>query len=212
MLGRMWEAIENYAEENTTPPPALLERLREETYEKMSAPGMQVGAVEGRLLRLLVQLSGARRALEIGMFTGYSGLMIASGLPDDGELISCDVNPEAEAMARRYFEQSPDGKKINVRMGPALDTIESLEGELDFVFIDADKENYINYWEAVLPKVRQGGLIVADNVLWSGRVILDNPVESTVAIQAFNRHVAGDDRVEQVMLTVRDGVTLARRK
>lgn len=212
MYGKMWDAVENYALEHTSPPSALMERLREETFRDMKSPGMQVGAVEGRLLKMLVQLSGAKKALEIGMFTGYSGLMIASGLPEDGQLITCDVNPEAEAVARRYFDESPYGKKISIRLGPALKTIAGLEGPLDFVFIDADKQNYINYWEAVLPKVRPGGLVVADNVLWSGRVVLDKPVESTQNIQAFNRHVAADDRVEQVMLTVRDGITLARKK
>lgn len=212
MLGKMWDVIEEYAENNTTPVPELFERLREETFRDMAAPQMQVGAVEGTFLKLLVQMSGAKRALEIGMFTGYSGLMIASGLPDDGTLITCDVNPDAESVAQRYFAESPHGRKITIRMGPAIETIESLEGPFDFVFLDADKENYIRYWEAVMPKLRAGGIIVADNVLWSGRVVLNNPTDSTKAIVAFNEHVSRDDRVEQVMLTVRDGMTIARKK
>ena len=132
--------------------------LRDETRAKMKSPGMQVGPVEGRFLQLLARLVGAKRILEIGMFTGYSALMMAEALPDDGELTTCDVNPEAEAVAKRFFAQSPHGKKIRIRMGPALQTLELLSGPFDLVFIDADKESYPSYWEAVVPKVRAGGL------------------------------------------------------
>lgn len=205
------EALEKYAETHTDPVDPLFEELREETQRSMASPGMQVGPVEGRFLRLLAGLMGARQALEIGMFTGYSALMIASALPDDGELVTCDVDPKAEAIARRYFAKSPWGGRIRVAMGPALETIRTLKGPLDFVFIDADKENYANYYDAVLPLVRPGGLIVADNVLWSGKVL--NPKEpSDHAIVAFNARVAGDSRVEKVLLTVRDGMTLVRKK
>jgi caffeoyl-CoA O-methyltransferase len=177
----------------------------------MDYPQMQVGRLEGRFLKMLVELSGARRVLEIGMFTGYSGLMMAEGLPDDGRLITCDVNPKAEEIARRYFAESSHGHKIEIRMGPALDTIAALAGELDMVFIDADKENYLNYYEACLPKLKKGGLIVADNVLWSGRVL--NPQDTaTRAIVEFNDRVQADDRVENVCLTVRDGMMLVRKK
>lgn len=207
MLTLVPEAIEAYARDHSERPAPLFDALTKETHEKMSAPQMQVGPLEGAFLRLLVRLTGAKRALEIGMFTGYSGLMIAEGLPDDGELITCDVDPKAEQMARRYFAQSPHGRKIQIRMGPALETIRSLQGPLDFVFIDADKENYSAYFDAVLPLVRQGGLIVADNTLWSGRV-LDPKQESDRAIVAFNDKVARDERVEKVQLTVRDGMTL----
>lgn len=205
------EAIDAYAKEHSEKPSALFEELTRETHEKMSLPQMQVGPLEGAFLRLLVRLTGARRALEIGMFTGYSGLMIADGLPDDGELITCDIDPKAEEMARRYFARHPAGRKIQIRMGPALQTIETLQGELDFVFIDADKENYVHYFDAVLPKVRRGGLIVADNTLWSGRV-LDPKAESDRAIVAFNETIARDERVEKVQLTVRDGMTLMRKR
>ena len=173
--------------------------------------GLQVGRVEGTFLKLLVRLSGARRALEIGMFTGYSGLMIAAGLPDDGELITCDVDPKVEAIARRYFARSPHGRKIAIRMGPALETIRTLSPSIDFVFLDADKENYPNYYEAVFPLLSPGALIVADNVLWSGKV-LDPQEESDRAIAAFNERVTADSRVEKVLLTVRDGMVLARKK
>jgi caffeoyl-CoA O-methyltransferase len=172
---------------------------------------MQVGRIEGTFLELLVRLSGARRALEIGMFTGYSGLMIASGLPEDGTLTTCDVDPKAEAVARRFFARSPHGRKIAIRMGPALDTIATLLPYIDFVFLDADKGNYSRYYEAVLPLMPSGGLLVADNVLWSGKV-LDPKEDTDRAIASFNERVLHDPRVEKVMLTVRDGITLVRKR
>ncbi len=202
------EAIEAYAAEHSEPVGPLFEALREETYASMQSPNMQVGRIEGNLLRLLVKLSGAKRALEIGMFTGYSGLMIAAGLPEDGTLITCDVDPKAEAVARRAFAKSPIGRKIEIRMGPALQTLKTLQGPLDFVFIDADKENYLAYYEAVLPLLRQGGLLVADNTLWSGKVLAPTSA-SDHAIVAFNTTVAKDSRVDKVLLTVRDGMTVA---
>jgi caffeoyl-CoA O-methyltransferase len=205
------ENIEKYAEAATDPVDSLFDELREETFRTMADPQMQVGRVEGTFLKLLVRLSGARRALEIGMFTGYSGLMIASGLPEDGMLTTCDVNPKAEAVARRYFARSPHGKKITIRMGPALDTIRTLSPPIDFVFLDADKVNYPHYYEAVLPLMPSGGLLVADNVLWSGKVLHPRD-ESDRAIVAFNERVAKDPRVEKVLLTVRDGLTIARKK
>ena len=202
------EAIEDYAQAHTESVAPLFEALREETFASMKSPQMQVGRLEGNFLRLLVKLSGAKRALEIGMFTGYSGLMIASGLPEDGTLITCDVDPKAEAIARRAFAKSPVGRKIEIRMGPALETLKTLKGPLDFVFIDADKENYLAYFEAVLPLLKQGGFLVADNTLWSGAV-LKPKTASDLAIVAFNDAVAKDNRVDKVLLTVRDGMTLA---
>jgi len=205
------EDIERYAAAHTDPPGPLYEELREVTYGTMRSPQMQVGPIEGAFLKMLVQISGARRVLEIGMFTGYSGLKMAEGLPEGGELITCDIDPAAEAIARRFHERSPHGKKISIRMGPALDTIATLQAPLDLVFIDADKERYPAYYDAVLPLVRSGGLIVADNTLWSGRVL--QPRDQTdLAIVAFNDKVARDDRVEKVLLTVRDGMMLARKK
>jgi len=201
------EAIESYAAEHSEPVSELFEQLRKETYASMGDPQMQVGRLEGHFLRLLVRLSGARRALEIGMFTGYSALMIAEGLPEDGTLVTCDVDPKAEAIARRAFDRSPVGRKITIRMGPALETVKTLKGPLDFVFLDADKENYLAYSEAVLPLLRTGGLLVADNTLWSGRVLAPKSA-SDRAIVAFNDAVAKDTRVDKVLLTVRDGMTL----
>lgn len=205
--------LEAYAEAHTKDIPALFHALREETYAKMSAPGMQVGRVEGRFLQLLAKLMGARRILEIGMFTGYSGLMMAEALPEDGELITCDIDPKAEEMARRYHVQSPHGRKIRIRMGPALETLRTLQGPFDMVFIDADKEGYPGYWDAVVPLVRSGGLIVGDNVLWSGKVVeASDRSSSTAAIRAFNERVQADPRVENVLLSVRDGMMLALKK
>lgn len=200
--------LEAYAKAHSEPPGPGFEALREETYASTGSPGMQVGALEGAFLRLLVRLTSARRVLEIGMFTGYSGLMMAEGLPPDGELITCEIDPKVEEIARRHFARSPHGGKIRIRMGPALETLNALQGPFDLVFIDADKESYGAYWDQALPKVRQGGLLVADNTLWSGRV-LSPRTQTDQAIVAFNAKVAADPRVEKVLLTVRDGMTLA---
>jgi predicted O-methyltransferase YrrM len=174
----------------------------------MKSPQMQVDLIEGRFLKMLVRLTGARVVLELGMFTGYSALMMAEGLPEGGRLITCEIDPKAEAIARRYFAESPHGNKITIRMGPALETIKTLTDPLDLVFIDADKSNYANYYEACLPLLRSGGLIVADNVLWSGKVLHPDDANDH-AIVAFNRLVQSDRRVENVCLTVRDGMMLA---
>ena len=169
---------------------------------------MQIDIIEGRFLQMLVRLSGAKSILELGMFTGYSALMMAEALPDDGHLITCEIDAKAEAIARRYFAESPHEDKITIRMGPALDTIKTLTGPLDLVFIDADKVNYSIYYEACLPLLKPGGLVVADNVLWSGKVLHPKDADDH-AIVAFNGLVQSDPRVENVCLTVRDGMMLA---
>ena len=201
-------AVEQFAHDHTEPETDLYRRLREETYRVMSSPQMQVGVIEGRFLKMLVRLIGARNILEIGMFTGYSTLMMAEALPTDGRLVTCEIDSKAEAIARRYFAESPHGHKITIRMGPALETVKTLSGPLDLVFIDADKVNYSSYYEACFPLVKPGGLIIGDNVLWSGRVI-DPRDDNDHAIVAFNRLVQSDPRVENVCLTVRDGIMLA---
>jgi predicted O-methyltransferase YrrM len=205
------EAIEAYAVAHTDRPGALYESLRKVTLARMGSLSMQVGPVEGAFLKMLVEISGARRVLEIGMFTGYSGLKMAEGLPEGGELITCDIDPKAEEIARRFHARSPHGKKITIRMGPALETIKTLRPPLDLVFIDADKERYPAYYKAVLPLLRPGGLIVADNTLWSGRVLKPKAATDR-AIARFNALVARDPRVEKVLLTVRDGILIARKK
>ena len=208
MLTLVPDAIESYAAQHADPASPLLDELREETHARMKYPQMQVGRVEGALLRMIVRMTGARRVLEIGMFTGYSALCMAEGLPDDGTLVTCDIDPEAEKIARSYFARSPHGRKIDVRIAPALDTIAKLSGPLDLVFIDADKTSYSAYYDAVFPLVRQGGLIVADNTLWSGKV-LDPQTDDARAIVAYNAKVAADTRVAKVLLTVRDGMYFA---
>jgi caffeoyl-CoA O-methyltransferase len=201
-------AVEQFARDHTEAETDLYVRLREETYRVMQSPQMQVDVIEGRFLQMLVRLSGAKNILELGMFTGYSALMMAEALPDNGHLITCEIDPKAEAIARRYFAESPHRDKITIRMGPALDTIKTLADPLDLVFIDADKVNYSNYYEACLPLLKFGGLIVADNVLWSGKVLHPKDAEDH-AIIAFNRLVQSDPRVKNVCLTVRDGMMLA---
>ncbi|HEX4539404.1 MAG TPA: O-methyltransferase [Acidimicrobiales bacterium] len=204
--------IERYAENHTTPPPPYLEALAEETRSKLSAPGMMVGPVEGRVLEMLVFISAARRVLEIGTFTGYSALSMAAGLPDDGHIVTCEVDPRHAEMARLHISASPFADRIEVRLGRALETIRGLDGPFDLVFIDADKPGYVDYYEAVLPKLAPRGVIVADNTLWSGAVA--DPSEQddlTKEVRAFNDHVASDPRVVCVQMTVRDGMTLIRR-
>jgi caffeoyl-CoA O-methyltransferase len=204
------EQVEAYAVEHTTVLLDLFERLEAETREKTTAPQMMVGRLEGGFLAALVAITGAKRILELGTFTGYSSISMATALPDDGRIITCDVDPDATSIARRYMDESGHGDKIEIRLGPALATIETLEGPFDLIFIDADKPNYENYYEAVLPKLAENGLLIADNVLWSGRVVEPDEDESTQAITSFNEHVRNDERVAAVMLTVRDGMTLIR--
>lgn len=205
---KKFEELEHYLVSHSSPETTLHANLAAETREKTRDPRMMVGHLEGALLRMLVRLARARRVLEIGTFTGYSALAIAEGLPDDGQVITCDIDTVTTAIAQKYWNKSPHGHKIKLEIGPALDTIKGLSGTFDMVFIDADKRSYVAYWDACLPKVRKGGLVVADNVLWSGRV-LDPKEEDDHAIVAFNQHVADDPRVEKVMLPLRDGITLA---
>jgi caffeoyl-CoA O-methyltransferase len=199
------EKIEQYAFDHTSEEGELLSRLEEETYEKLEIPQMTTGRIEARLLKLLARLVGARRILEIGTFGGYSALSMAEALPEEGTLVTCEEDPVAIAFAQKYFSESPHGKKINQMVGPALESIKKLTGTFDMAFIDADKINYSNYYEAILPMIRPGGLIAVDNVLWSGRV-LDPQDESDRAIHQFNERVINDQRVESVLLTVRDGL------
>jgi caffeoyl-CoA O-methyltransferase len=205
------ETIEAYAEAHTTAPEPLLAELAAETRETMASPQMLTGTIEGRFLELLVAGTGARRVLEIGTFTGYSALSMAAALPPDGHVDTLDIEPRHAEVAQRYFDRSPHGGKITLHVGPALETIGRLEGDFDFVFIDADKGNYDAYYDAVLPRLSERGLIAIDNTLWSGKV-LDPADEHSRAIAALNAKIAADERVVAVQLTVRDGVTLVRRR
>jgi caffeoyl-CoA O-methyltransferase len=207
----MDEELEQYAEDRTRALSDLHARLWQETHEKTTAPGMMVGPLEGALLRLLVRLTAAKRVLEIGMFTGYSALAMAEALPDDGKLISCDVNPQTTEIARRYFATSPHGHKIEVRLGPARETLNTLKGAFDLCFIDADKEAYDDYYDACIELVRPGGLIVLDNMLQSGRVLKPRD-RAARTIAALNERIQKDARVENVLLPIRDGIMLAYRR
>jgi caffeoyl-CoA O-methyltransferase len=203
--------LESYAAEHSSAVPDLLERLERETRETMRSPEMLSGRAEGQLLRLVVLMTGAQRILEVGTFTGYSALMMASALPPSGELITLERDPAAEAVARRYFAESEHGSKIKLLMGPALDTLRRLSGPFDFAFLDADKQNYPRYYERILELLGPGGILAVDNVLWSGRV-LDPRDEETRAIHELNERARRDPRVEVALLTVRDGVLLVRKR
>ncbi len=197
--------------------PDILRRLREET-SSLPYAEMQISAEQGQLMALLTHLIAARRTLEIGVFTGYSSLAVALALPDDGRIIACDVSDEWTSIARRYWREAGVERKIDLRLGPALKTLDDLiaqgqGGRFDFAFIDADKENYINYYERSLVLLRPGGLIAVDNVLWDGKVVdLSVNDADTRAIRAFNESLHHDERVWLSMLPIRDGLTLACKK
>lgn len=199
------EEIEGYAEGHTTPPTELLAELAAETKATLDSPQMLTGTIEGRLLEQLVHALQAKRVLELGTFSGYSSISMAAGLPEGGHIDTCEVSEKHAGVAQRYIDRSPYPHRITIHMGPALETIERLEGTFDLVFIDAEKNGYVGYYEAVLPRLAGRGLIVADNTLASGRVI-----DGTPAITKFNEHVAADPRTVQVLLSVRDGMTLIR--
>lgn len=205
------EAIDQYAFRHTRAEDHLLQSLAERTQRDMHDAQMLTGRVEGRLLKLLVQLCRPRLVLEVGTYTGYSALSMAEGLGPDGRIITCEIDPRAQKVAQEAFDASPVGRRIEIRMGPALETIGSLHEEIDLSFIDADKEHYPEYYEAILERTRPGGLLVLDNMLWSGKVL--NPQEEIPRIlAALNRTIAGDERVENVLLTVRDGIQLVRKR
>ena len=197
--------------------PEILRRLREETARLPNA-GMQIGPEQGQFMGLLIQLMGARRTLEVGVFTGYSSLAVALALPPDGRVVACDVSEEWTAIARRYWAEAGVAGKIELRLGPAVGTLDALlaDGQsdsFDFAFIDADKENYDNYYERALRLVRPGGLIAIDNVLWSGRVAdPEAQGESLAAIRALNAKLHGDERVALSLVPIGDGLTLALRR
>jgi caffeoyl-CoA O-methyltransferase len=207
------DEIEAYAAAHTTPPTDLLAALAAETRETLRSPQMLTGAIEGRFLELLVFGLGAKRVLELGTYSGYSALSMAAGLPEGGHIDTCEADEQHAEVAGRYIAQSPYADRITVHFGPALETIERLEGEFDFVFVDADKENYGNYYEALLPRLAPRGLMAFDNTLWSGRVLdEEDDSEGTRVIRELNDRLAADDRVVTVQLTVRDGITLVRHR
>ncbi len=205
--------LTNYAEAHTSPESELLQRLNRNTRAQVMAPRMLSGHLQGRLLSMIAHMIRPRRVLEIGTYTGYSALCLAEGLTDDGLLITLEQNEELEDFARSYWQQSPLGAKIDLRIGAAADIIPTLTDTFDLVFIDADKRNNQLYYELIIDKLRPGGFILADNVLWSGKVIA--PVKpndlDTQTVLAFNQLVQNDPRVENVLLPIRDGITLIRK-
>ena len=209
-------AVEAYALDHTSAPTPVLSDLIEHTTGLGPISGMMTGPVEGRFLEFLVFALQPRLVLEIGTFTGYSSISMASALPAGARLVTCDVNEKAHATARRHAEAAGVVDRIDYRLGPALDSIATLDGPFDLVFIDADKPNYANYYEAVLTKISDHGMIAVDNTLWGGRVVPGDGEgdveENTAAIRAFNDRVRDDNRVISVLLTVRDGVTLIRKR
>jgi caffeoyl-CoA O-methyltransferase len=205
-------AIEDYALEHTTAALPLIAALRLETEQTMPVPEMAGGRVEVRVLEALVVAMRARRVLEIGMFTGVGALSIASRLPPDGKLISLETDEQVAEIARRHIAASPWADRIELVLGDARETVHGVQGPLDLVFIDAWKPDYIAYYEAVLPKLADTGVIVADNVLYSGDVVNDGATGGAAAMQAFNRHVQDDERVDNALLTIADGLMLAWRR
>ncbi len=208
-------AVHEYLLAHGTPPDELQQRLIAETAELGGIARMQIAPEQGAFMTILTRAVGAKRAVEIGTFTGYSALAIARGLPGDGHLLCCDVNEEWTAIGRRYWDEAGVGAKIELRIGPAVETLEALPpggDEFDLAFIDADKPNYVNYYEALLPRLKPNGLILVDNVLWGGRVVETGLDESGTAIQGFNDHVAGDERVDAGMLPISDGLPILRKR
>lgn len=204
--------IEAYAEAYSWAESEDCRALREETYANMECPQMVVGPLEGAFLKMMVRLVRAKRVLEIGTFTGYSALCFAEALPDDGVVITCDIDPESTAMARKHFSRSPYRRKIDLRVGPAIETLRDVAGPFDLIFIDADKINYVNYYRQALDLIGPHGVILIDNVLWSGEVLHQPSSDpSTAAIQELNRLIASDARVTAVLLTLRDGVFVISR-
>jgi caffeoyl-CoA O-methyltransferase len=203
---------EEYAANHSTPMSQLLEEVEHFTLTQTPYPSMLTGRVEGRFLRFLVQLSNVRRIVEIGTFTGYSALAMAEALPDDGEILTIDYNPDYAKIARSFFDRSPSGFKIKLKVGEAIQVLKTLPAErTDLVFIDADKQKYADYYKESMRILRDGGLILADNALWYGR-IFDPKDDDSRAMAEFNELVNADDQVEKVLLTIRDGIYLIRKR
>jgi caffeoyl-CoA O-methyltransferase len=203
------EDLQRYAEQHTSPESDLLKKINRDTYAHVLMPRMLSGHLQGRVLSMISHLLKPQRILEIGTYTGYSALCLAEGLSPGGRMVTIDVNEELEKKVRDHFAESQD--KIEYKIGNALDIIPTLNEIFDLVFIDADKSNYINYFDLVIDKVRPGGFILADNVLWSGKVLNKNPDNDTKSIIAFNQKIQHDPRVENVLLPIRDGIMMIRK-
>jgi caffeoyl-CoA O-methyltransferase len=204
--------IDAYCESRSTPHPEYMNALAEETRETLPIPQMMSGHLEGRLLEMLVHATAAKRVLELGTYSGYSALAMASAMGSDGRVITCEYQDAHADFAQRHIDASPYADRIEIRRGAALDTIATLDGSFELIFIDADKTNYARYLEAVLPLLAPHGLIVIDNTLWSGRVLpgFDDGAENTRALSELNDKIVADERLVAVVLPVRDGVTILR--
>jgi caffeoyl-CoA O-methyltransferase len=208
------QELEDYIENHSEKEPDLLAALNKETYQKILLPRMLSGHFQGRVLSMLSKLIRPVNILEIGTFTGYAALCLCEGMQENGQLHTIDIKEELETIQRKYFDRSPWGSQIFQHLGEATDIIPTLELKFDLVFIDADKENYINYFEMILPKMNKGGIILSDNVLWSGKVLepLQKNDSSTKVLLEYNELLKNDPRVESVLLPIRDGLTVSRVK
>ena len=208
MHAEITQEIEEYCEAHSTPEPELLYRLNRETNLKLMNPRMLSGHIQGMFLTSLVRMMQPKAVLEIGTYTGYAAICLAEGLPDDGIVDTIEIDVELEDIIRKYFSQYSKKEKINLYIGDAVEVIPALDKTYDLVFMDADKEEYIRYYELVLPKVRKGGYILADNVLWSGKVLQEvkSGDKDTPAIRQFNDYVLQDERVRNFLLPLRDGI------
>ena len=206
------QELEDYIEQHSENEPALLAALNKETYQKILLPRMLSGHFQGRVLSMLSKLIRPVNILEIGTFTGYAALCLCEGMQENGQLHTIDIKEELVDFQRKYFDKSPWGKQIVQHLGEAISIIPTLEMKFDLVFIDADKENYINYFELILPKMNKGGIILSDNVLWSGKVLepLQKNDLSTKILLEYNQLLKNDNRVETVLLPIRDGLTVSR--
>jgi caffeoyl-CoA O-methyltransferase len=212
MKDLVWPEVETYAEAHSWRESDVCRALREETYRRMEFPQMVVGPLEGAFLKMIAQMVHAKRVLEVGTFTGYSALCFAEALPDDGRVITCDTDEQSVALAKTYWAKSPYGGKIEVRLGPAIETLDTLSGPFDLIFVDADKMNYLKYYRRALELMDSRGVILIDNVLWSGDVLKSKDVDSsTAAIQELNRIIAADQGVKAVLVTIRDGIFVVRK-
>ncbi len=211
MMEWMDEAIQEYAEKHTSPEPELLQELNRLTHEKVHSPQMLSGHMQGRLLALLSRLLQPQRIVEIGTYTGYSALCLAEGLAPDGILITIDKDERVTDIAKKFFARGGVADQIDLRIGDAPQILPAIEEEVDLVFIDADKRNYSLYFDLMVDKVRTGGLIIADNVLWSGKVIQEEKDAQTAALDTYNKKVLADPRVKTLLLPVRDGLNIAQK-
>lgn len=205
------EALQQYAEKHTTEESKLLAKINRDTHAQVLKARMLSGHLQGRLLSMISKMVRPQRILEIGTYTGYSALCLAEGLQNGGTLVTLDKNEELETRVRNYFREAGVENKIDYRIGDATRLIPSLEGPFDLVFIDADKENYSTYFDLVIDKVNPGGILLADNVLWSGKVLDAKPDKDTRAILEFNKKVQLDSRVENILLPLRDGILVIRK-